>query len=56
MAEETFIQSIPSMGEATHPTNAGELIRTSQWGIDATLSGYIVQDVNIQKEVITDTT
>ena len=56
MAENSFIQAVPSMGDATNPTNAGELIRGNQWGIDATLSGYIIQDVNIQKEVITDTT
>ena len=52
----TFIQSEPSVNGTTVPTNAGELIRTSQWGIDATLSGFIIQDVSINEERITDTT
>lgn len=52
----TYIESTPSMGNATHPTTAGTLIRTSQWGIDSTLSGYIIQDVSINEERITDTT
>lgn len=52
----TFISAVPSMGDATLPTNAGELIRGSQWGIDSTLSGYIIQDVSIQKNVVTDVT
>lgn len=54
MAE--FIQSVPSMGDVTRPTDAGEIIRTSQWGIDATLSSYIIQNVQINKTVITDDT
>lgn len=52
----TFIQSEPSMNGTTKPTDAGSLIRGSQWGIDSTLSGFIVQDVNINEERITDTT
>lgn len=52
----TFIQSEPSVNGTTVPTNAGDLIRTSQWGIDATLSGFIIQDVSINEERITDTT
>lgn len=52
----TYIESTPSMGNATHPTTAGTLIRTGQWGIDSTLSGYIIQDVSINEERITDTT
>lgn len=52
----TFIQSEPSVNGTTHPTNAGSLIRSSQWGIDATLSGFIIQDVSINEERITDTT
>ena len=52
----TFIQSEPSVNGTTLPANAGSLIRTSQWGIDATLSGFIIQDVTINEERITDTT
>lgn len=52
----TFIQSEPSVNGVTKPTDAGSLIRTSQWGIDATLSGFIIQDVSIAEERITDTT
>ena len=52
----TFIQSEPSVNGTTVPTNAGQLIRTNQWGIDSTLSGFIIQDVNISEERITDTT
>lgn len=52
----TFIQSEPSVNGTTKPADAGTLIRTSQWGIDATLSGFIIQDVQITEERITDTT
>ena len=52
----TFIQSEPSMNGTTNPANAGTLIRGSQWGIDSTLSGFIIQDVQIAEERITDTT
>ena len=52
----TFIQSEPSVNGTTKPTDAGSLIRTSQWGIDATLSGFIIQDVSISEERISDTT
>ena len=52
----TFIQSEPSVNGTTVPTNAGSLIRTSQWGIDSTLSGFIIQDVTINEERISDTT
>ena len=52
----TFIQSEPSVNGTTNPTNAGSLIRGSQWGIDSTLSGFIIQDVTISEERITDTT
>ena len=52
----TFIQSSPSLSGGTLPTNAGELIRGAEWGIDNTLSGFIVQSEDITEEVITDTT
>ena len=52
----TFVQSEPSVNGTTNPTNAGTLIRGEQWGIDATLSGFIIQDVQISEERITDTT
>ena len=50
----TFIQT-DSFTETT-PTNAGTLIRDSQWGIDATLSGYIIQNVSISKTRVYDET
>lgn len=52
----TFIQSEPSVNGTTKPADAGTLIRTNQWGIDATLSGFIIQDVQITEERVTDTT
>ena len=52
----TFIQSSPSLSGGTLPTNAGELVRGAEWGIDNTLSGFIVQSEDITEEVITDTT
>ena len=52
----TYIESIPSMQGQTQPSDAGTIIRGNQWGIDATLSGYIIQDVQISEERITDTT
>lgn len=52
----TFINSSPSLSGGTLPTNAGELIRGDEWGIDNTLSGFIVQSEDISEEVITDTT
>ena len=50
----TFIQT--DSFTATTPTDAGTLIRDSQWGIDATLSGYIIQDVTINTSRMTDPT
>lgn len=52
----TFIQSEPSVNGITLPANAGTLIRTDQWGIDSTLTGFIIQDVSIAEEAITDVT
>lgn len=52
----TFINSSPSLSGGTLPTNAGELIRGAEWGIDNTLSGFIIQSEDISEEVITDTT
>lgn len=52
----TFIQSSPSIGDGPLPSGAGDLIRTAEWGIDNTLSGFIVQSEDIVEETITDTT
>ena len=52
----TFIQSEPSVNGVTLPANAGTLIRTAQWGIDSALSGYIIQDVQINHSRLTDDT
>ena len=51
----TFIQTNELTGTAK-PATAGTLIRDEQFGIDATLSGYISQDVQINCNRITDTT
>lgn len=50
------INSEPSMNGTTKPTDAGTLVRGANWGIDATLSGYIIQDLTLTEERITDTT
>ena len=52
----TFIKSEPSMNGTTKPTDAGSLIRGDEWGIDNTLSGFIVQSEDIAEEVIQDVT
>ena len=51
---ETFIQT--DSFTATTPTDAGTLIRDAQWGIDATLSGYIIQNVSVSKTRVYDET
>ena len=38
------------------PTLAGDIIRKEQYGIDAILSGYIIQNVSISKSRTTDDT
>lgn len=52
----TFIQTNDLSG-TTVPSNAGTLIRDdSQYGIDATLSGYIIQNVSVAKSRVYDET
>ena len=51
----TFIQTNELTGEVK-PSTAGTLIRDEQFGIDATLSGYIIQDVQITTSRTVDTT
>ena len=51
----TFIETNELTGGVI-PQTAGGIIRKEQYGIDATLSGFIIQDVNISEERITDTT
>lgn len=51
----TFIQTEELSG-TTKPTNAGTIIRKEQWGIDAVLSGYIIQSVSITTSRMYDTT
>lgn len=55
MAAST-IESKPSMGGTTLPTNAGSLIRGEEWGIDNTLQNCIIQSESITEEAITDQT
>lgn len=52
----TFIESTPSMGDVTHPTNAGTLIRTEEWGIDNVIENCIIQTENITESRMTDDT
>lgn len=42
MATTPMIVSSPSLSGGTLPTNAGELIRGSEWGIDNVLSSAII--------------
>ena len=51
----TFIQTNDLTG-TTVPTTAGQLIRDPQYGIDATLSGYIIQNVSVAKSRVYDET
>ena len=52
----SYINSEPSTAGTTLPTNAGTLIRSDEWGIDNTLSDFIIQNESIQEETITDQT
>lgn len=52
----TYINSVPSMGDATLPTNAGELIRTDEWGIDNLITDFIIQNETITETDIKDET
>ena len=54
MAE--FIESIPSMGDTTFPTDAGTLISAEEWGIDNVLSNCIIQTENITESRMSDDT
>lgn len=51
----TFIETNELSGTLL-PTGAGEIIRKEQYGIDAVLSGYIIQNVSISKSRTTDDT
>ena len=51
----TFIET-NSLSTNTKPRDAGTLIRDAQWGIDATLSGYIIQSVSTNHTRTYDTT
>ena len=51
----TFIETNELSGTLL-PTGAGEIIRKEQYGIDAVLSGYIIQNVSISKSRTSDDT
>ena len=51
----TFIQTDELSGGVL-PTLAGDIIRKEQYGIDAILSGYIIQNVSISKSRTSDDT
>jgi hypothetical protein len=50
-----FIETDEVKG-TTIPSTAGSIIRKEQYGIDAILSGYIIQNVSISKSRVTDDT
>ena len=52
----TFIQTDDVANTTTVPSRAGSLISDAQYGIDATLSGYIIQNVSVQKSRVYDET
>ena len=53
----TFNKTDPSNGSSgTLPETAGTMIKGAQWGIDNSLSGWIIQSESITREAITDTT
>ena len=53
----TFNKTDPSNGSSgTFPETAGTMIKQAQWGIDNSLSGWIIQSESITREAITDTT
>ena len=51
----TFIETNELSGTLI-PTGAGEIIRKEEYGIDAVLSGYIIQNVSISKSRTSDDT
>ena len=51
----TFIETNELSGGVL-PTGAGDIIRKEQYGIDAVLSGYIIQNVSISKSRTSDDT
>ena len=51
----TFIQTAELSGTLI-PNGAGDIIRKEQYGIDAILSGYIIQNVSISKSRTSDDT
>lgn len=51
----TFIET-DELKNTTLPNTAGTIIRKEQYGIDATLEGYIIQNVSISKSRTSDDT
>lgn len=51
----TFIET-DELKNTTIPSTAGTIIRKEQYGIDAILSGYIIQNVSISKSRTSDDT
>ena len=45
-----------SVQGTTTPSGAGSIIRDAQWGIDAVLSGYIIQNIRTDHQRIYDVT
>ena len=45
-----------SVGGNPTPGNAGSIIRDAQWGIDAVLSGYIIQSIQTNHQRVYDVT
>lgn len=45
-----------SLSGTTTPSGAGSIIRDAQWGIDAVLSGYIIQNIRTDHQRVYDVT
>ena len=49
-------QKIEAWGQQPKPTDAGQLIRKEEWGIDNALANCIIQTENVTEDRSTDTT
>lgn len=54
MAEPVFLSAVPSMADATHPTDAATYVKGDTFGIDSVLSGAVITDCQISKQDISE--
>lgn len=50
----TFLSAVPSMADATHPTDAATYVNGNTFGIDSVLSGAVITDCQITKQDISE--